>query len=454
MADARGANGKFLWGAATAAYQIEGSPMADGAGMCVWHEFSHTPGNTLNGDTGDVAGDHYHRWSSDVDLMKELGLNAYRFSVRWPRVLPDGKGRVNPAGISFYDRLVDKLLESGIEPFVTLFHWDTPSALHRLGGWANRDMAGWFGDYASVVGRALGDRVKNWMTLNEPFVVAEQGHLMANHAPGMRNIYATCASVHHQLRAHVAGYQALKALTPDASVGIALHDLGAWPASDAPEDLAAAERAHCWHNFPLFADPLVHGRYPSAIEDRLAPYLPEGYEHDMASLQVPPDFLGLNYYTTHLVRANEHNWLGTEVVPEADVPRMVMLDWAVRPQGLYHLVHQAHERYKLPALYITENGAAYHDTVVDGAVHDTERTDYLKAHIACVLRAREEGVPVKGYFVWSLLDNFEWGLGYSMRFGIVRVDYATQQRTVKDSGKWYSKLARSGAASVGAIPTG
>lgn len=447
-----GTNGKFYWGAATAAYQIEGSPMADGAGMCVWHEFSHTPGNTTNGDTGDVAGDHYHRWSSDIDLMKQLGLNGYRFSIRWPRILPEGKGEVNPAGVSFYDRLVDKLLENGIEPFVTLFHWDTPSALHRLGGWTNPDIAGWFGEYATVMGKALGDRVKNWMTLNEPFVVSEQGHLMANHAPGMRNIYATCASVHHQIRAHVAGYRAIKAVVRDASVGIAMHDLGAWPATDSEEDVAAAERAHCWHNFPLFGDPLMFGHYPPALEDRLRPYLPKGYEDDMEGLQVPPDFMGLNYYTTHHVKASNDNWLGTEVVPETDVPRMAMLDWIVRPQGLYRLITQAHERYKLPALYITENGAAYNDTVEDGAVHDPERTEYLKLHTAAVLQAKEEGVPVNGYFVWSFMDNFEWGFGYSMRFGVVRVEYETQQRIVKDSGLWYSKVARSGATTVADIP--
>lgn len=447
-----GTNDRFYWGAATAAYQIEGSPMADGAGMCVWHEFSHTPGNTVDGDTGDVAADHYRRWAADVDMMKGLGLNAYRFSLRWARVLPEGKGRVNQGGIDFYSRLVDKLLASGIEPFVTLFHWDTPSGLHRLGGWTNPDIAGWFADYASVVAGALGDRVTHWMTLNEPFVVAEQGHLYANHAPGMRNIYATCACVHHQIRAHVAGYHAIKALSSQASVGMAMHNLGAWPATGSPEDVAAAERAHCWHNFPLFADPLVHGHYPQAIEDRLAPYLPKGYEDDMASLKVAPDFMGLNYYTTHLVKHSASTWLGTEVVPEPDVPRMAMLDWVVRPQGLYQLITQAHDRYRLPALYVTENGAAYHDAVVDGAVHDVERTEYLKSHTAAVLQAKEEGAPVQGYFVWSLMDNFEWGLGYSMRFGIVRVDYATQERTVKDSGQWYSRLARSGATTVSGTP--
>lgn len=441
----RAGDNVFYWGAATAAYQVEGSPLAEGAGRCIWHEFSHTPGNVLGDDTGDVAADHYHRWASDIELMGQLGLNAYRFSIRWPRVLPEGRGTVNQAGLSFYDRLVDRLLESGIEPFLTVYHWDLPSALQRLGGWSNPDVAGWFADYATVLGQRFGDRVKHWVTLNEPFVVSEQGHLAANHAPGMRNIYAAGASVHNQTRAHVAGYQALKALEPGASVGISMHDIAVWPASASDEDAAAAERAHCWHNFPLFLDPLVYGHYPEAIEDRLRPYLPEGYEDEMADLQAPPDFLGVNYYTGYYARATEDNWLGYEAVPDTGVARMDMLDWAVRPEGLHRLLTQAHERCKLPAVYVTENGAAFKDTVQNGAVHDVERVEYLKSHVAAALRAKAEGVPLKGYFAWSLLDNFEWGQGFSMRFGLVHVDYPSQARTVKDSGHWYAGLARRGA---------
>lgn len=447
------AGGRFLWGVATASYQVEGSPLADGGGRCVWHEFSHTPGNTFEGHTGDVAADHYHRWSADVDLLKQLGVSAYRFSVRWPRVLPEGTGQVNAAGLGFYDRLVDKLLSVGIEPFVTLFHWDLPSALHQRGGWANPEVAHWFGDYAAVMAGALGDRVKYWVTLNEPFVVSEQGHLVGNHAPGMRNIFATGSSVHNQLRAHVAGHHALKAAAADLCVGMATHNIAVWPATGSPEDAEAAERAHCWHNFPLFTDPLVHGRYPPALEARLSPYLPRGYEADMAGLQVAPDFLGLNYYTGYYARASTQNWLGYEAVPEAGRPKMAMLDWVVRPEGLHRVITQAHQRYHLPALYVTENGAAFEDTVsADGAVHDELRTDYLRSHTAAALQARADGAPLDGYFAWSFLDNYEWALGYSMRFGIVRVDYATQERTVKDSGLWYSKLAHSGAAHPLEIP--
>jgi beta-glucosidase len=442
-------NNKFYWGAATAAYQIEGSPLADGAGSCVWHEFSHTPGTIYQGQTGDIAADHYHRWPQDVALMKNLGLNSYRFSVRWPRILPEGTGAVNRAGVAFYDRLVDSLLEAGIEPFVTLFHWDLPAALFRRGGWSNPDIANWFGEYASVVGNALSDRVKFWMTLNEPYVVANEGHLVGNHAPGMRNIFQACHCVHHQIRAHVAGYHALKAIDANLSVGLAVHDVGVWPASDSDEDLAAAERAEAWHNFPMFVDPLVYGRYPAALEDRIREYLPRGYEDDMDALRVPPDFLGVNYYFTNYVRNSTEDWLGYSVVDEPDMPQTSIAGWTIRPEGLHRIITQAHLRYKLPAIYVTENGASYDDTPVGKTVHDEDRTSYLKSHIAAMLQAKDEGVPVQGYFLWSFLDNFEWALGYSKRFGIVYVDYETQERIVKDSGLWYGELARTGVIPAG-----
>jgi beta-glucosidase len=443
-----GANGKFFWGAATAAYQIEGAPMADGAGSCVWHEFSHTPGTTFESQTGDVAADHYHKWRDDIELMKRIGLNAYRFSVRWHRILPEGTGSLNPAGISFYDRLVDGLLAAGIEPFLTLFHWDMPATLSHLGGWSNRDSANWFGDYAATVASALGDRVKFWVTLNEPFVVSAEGHLVGNHAPGLRNIFAAGLSVHNQLRAHVAGFRALKAIDPNFSVGIAQHDVAVWSLSESEEDTAAAERAQAWHNFPLFTDPLVYGRYPVEIEDRLEPYLPRGYENDMGSLRVPPDFIGLNYYQGYRARNTAEGWLGFAGVDEPDTPRTNM-NWAIRPEGLYRVIIQAHDRYKLPAIFITENGASFDDQRQGNAVHDEGRKSYLKSHVAAVLQAKDEGVPIQGYFVWSFLDNFEWALGYSKRFGIVYVDYETQERVVKDSGIWYGELARTGRMPAG-----
>ncbi|MGA3218949.1 MAG: GH1 family beta-glucosidase [Acidimicrobiales bacterium] len=440
----------FYWGAATAAYQIEGSPLADGAGRCVWHEFSHTPSTTHAGETGDVAADHYHRWESDIAIMRGLGLNAYRFSVRWPRVIPDGSGRVNEAGLGFYDRMLDGVLRAGLEPFVTLFHWDMPSALLARGGWSNRDVAEWFADYCATVAGRLGDRVKWWTTLNEPFVVAEQGHLVGAHAPGMRNIFATGQAVHNQLRAHVAGRDALKAVNQDASVGIALHNAAVWPATDAEADQTAAETANAWHSFPLFLEPLVFGRYPQELEERLSPYLPQGYERDMDALQVPPDFVGLNYYHGYRARHDVGSWLGYAPVEEPDAPQTTM-NWAIRPEGLRRILSQAHERYKLPSLLVTENGASFADRRDGDAVHDQDRTAYLKSHIAEVLRARDEGVPVHGYFVWSLLDNFEWALGYSKRFGIVYVDYGTQERVIKDSGHWYGSFVREQLSGGGAV---
>jgi beta-glucosidase len=434
---------KFYWGAATASYQVEGSPLADGGGRCIWDEFAHTPGTISDGTTGDVAADHYHRWREDIGLIAALGLNAYRFSVRWPRVLPEGEGQPNKRGLSFYDRLVDGLLSAGVEPFVTLYHWDLPAALLRLGGWANPDIAGWFADYTASVAAALGDRVNYWVTLNEPFVVASEGHLAGAHAPGLRNIYHACHSLHNQLRAHAASHRVLQSLAPGAQVGLALHNAAVWPASDNPEDLAAAERAEAWHNFPMFLGPLVHGAYPEAIEGRLAPYLPQHYGTDMEEICLAPDFVGLNYYFGYLARHSEHSWLGFEALQDPAIAKTAM-GWGISPEGLYRVITQAHDAYKLPAIYVTENGAAFPDSIANGAVHDPDRTAYLRSHVSAALKAREAGAPVKGYFVWSLLDNFEWAHGYTKRFGLVYVDYATQRRVVKDSGWWYAKLARTG----------
>ena len=438
---ATGRPAQFLWGAATAAYQIEGSPQADGGGRCVWDEFSETPGNVYMGQTGAVACDHYNRWSQDIALMRELGLGAYRFSIRWPRVLPQGTGAVNRKGLDFYDRLVDGLLDAGIEPFPTLFHWDLPAALQHRGGWSNRDVASWFGDYTETLVGVLGDRINHWTTLNEPWVVASHGHLSGEHAPGMRNIYAAFSAVHNQLRAHSEAARIIKRSVPGAEVGIALSNGLAEPASGSAEDAAAAERAHAWGNFPLFLEPLVHGRYPAAIEDSISRYMPDGYEADLDGIRMPPDFVGINYYFGDLVRADDSNWLGVAPVDEPDELRTPM-GWIIRPRGLHDLLVRAHRDYGVRSLYVTENGAAYDDHRVGGTVDDPDRLAYLQSHTAAALQARDEGVPVDGYFVWSLLDNFEWAFGYSKRFGIVYVDYATQERVVKRSGRWYSGLAR------------
>ncbi|MGC2175413.1 MAG: GH1 family beta-glucosidase [Acidimicrobiales bacterium] len=438
---------EFYWGASTAAYQIEGSPLADGAGRCVWHEFAHTPHNVDNGDTGDVACDHYHRRDEDVALMRDLGLGAYRFSIRWPRILPDGTGDVNAVGLDFYDRLLDQLLAANIEPFVTLHHWDLPATLQRRGGWSNRDIAGWFADYVEVVAGRLGDRVRHWITLNEPFVVAEQGHLVGAQAPGIRNIYAAGHAIHHQLLAHAAAFQVLKASYPSSQVGIALHNAAVYPATESPADVEATERANAWHSYPLFLEPLINGRYPASIEDRLAPYLPKNYESDMEGLRLKPDFAGMNYYSGYLVRNDPTTWLGFDSVDEPNAARTSM-GWIIRPDGLRDILVEADRRYQLEALYVTESGAAFQDQVVDGEVDDTERLTYIQEHVAATLTARAEGVPVRGYFVWSLFDNFEWAWGYSQRFGIVHIDFATQERLVKASGRWYSELARSAISVV------
>jgi beta-glucosidase len=379
--------------------------------------------------------------------MHDLGLGAYRFSLRWSRILPDGIGRVNQAGLDFYDRLVDALLSAGIEPFVTLFHWDLPSALNSRGGWSNRDIAGWFEEYAAIAVDKLSDRVHWWTTLNEPFVVAEQGHLVGAHAPGVRNIYAMGDAIHNQLRAHVAACHVLKARCPDAAVGLALHNAAVWPASDSDEDVTAAAVANAWHNYPLFLEPLVHGRYPAEIEQLLRPFLPRAYEDDMAALQLPPDFVGLNYYHGYLARHDSSRWNGVGVLPEPEMPRTSM-DWIVRPEGIHTILTAAHARYHLPVVFVTENGAAYEDHRNGATVHDPERVAYLESHIDAVLRAKTEGVPVRGYFVWSLLDNFEWALGYSKRFGIVYVDFETGERIVKDSGRRFAELASGGQLPV------
>jgi len=437
----RAARDSFWWGAATASYQIEGSPLADGSGSCIWHEFSHTPGNTYRGDTGDHAADHYHRWAEDVALMRVLGLNAYRFSIRWPRILPEGQGEVNQAGLDFYDRLLDALLEARIEPFVTLFHWDLPAALQHRGGWCNRDSAQWFAEYTEVVAARLGDRIRWWITLNEPFVVATEGHLLGHHAPGVRNAFAAARAVHNQLRAHIAADQVLRSTSPAAKVGLALHNAWVEPASDSEADILASRVAHAWHNFPLFLDPLVFGRYPAEVEDLLLSHLPQGYEADLDAMRCPPDFAGLNYYFSYMVRRDEDSWTGFAPLEEEGGPRTSM-GWPIRPEGLGRLLDAAHRRYGLDCLLVTENGAAFEDALEEDAVHDPERVSYLEAHIQEVLKAAQSGLPVKGYFVWSFLDNFEWARGYSQRFGLVYVDYETQRRILKDSGWWYSAFVR------------
>jgi len=430
----------FLWGVATSSYQIEGSPFADGAGMSIWHTFSHTPGNVKNGDNGDVACDHYNRWREDLEIMKELGVRAYRFSVSWPRVLPEGTGRVNQKGLDFYDRLVDALLENEIVPFVTLYHWDLPFELQLKGGWANRESAWWFGEYAKVLFERLGDRVKYWATFNEPWVVAVVGHLFGVHAPGTRDIYVTFHVVHNLLRAHAKAVKIFKDTVKDGKIGLVFNNGAFSPASEKAEDVLAAKFLHQFNNYPLFLEPIYKGNYPELVLERLGEFFPRDYEKDMDEIRQPLDFVGMNYYAGHLVKYDPDSPTKVSFVSR-NIPKTEM-GWEIEPEGLYRLLKSLKEEYNPSEVYVTENGAAFKDEVVDGRVHDPERIEYLKAHIEQVWRAIQDGIPVKGYFVWSLLDNFEWAEGYTKRFGIVYVDFKTQKRIIKSSGYWYSEVVK------------
>lgn len=426
----------FVWGCATSSYQIEGSPLADGAGPSIWHRFAHTPGNVERGDTGDVACDHYRRYASDVALMQELGLKAYRFSVAWPRVFPEGRGAVNEPGLSFYERLVDRLLDAGIVPFVTLYHWDLPAALQDLGGWANRDVAGWFSDYAHLLFQRLGDRVHHWITLNEPWVVAHVGHVAGQHAPGMRDLWTGLRAMHHLLLAHGRAVQAFRASARPGTIGITLSLSPQEPASGAARDLEAAERANAYCN-GAFLDAIFRGRYPDVLCSWFRDAWPVFPDTDLAEIATPIDFVGVNYYTRTVV---EHA-PGQGILHARGLRRPgrhTSMGWEVYPEGLYHILTWIRDSYGNPDVYITENGAAFEDVPgEDGAVDDEQRVDFLRDHLVQAHRAIQVGVRLKGYFLWSLLDNFEWAHGYSKRFGIVYVDFPSQRRTPKKSALWY-----------------
>jgi beta-glucosidase len=422
----------FLWGTATASYQIEGAAHEDGRGESIWDRFSHTPGKVKNGDTGDVACDHYHRHAQDVALMKQLGTQAYRFSVAWPRILPQGTGKVEQRGLDFYSRLVDELLNAGIRPFVTLYHWDLPMALQDRGGWVNRDIIGWYADYAAIVVKALGDRVHDWITLNEPWCTAFLGYDTGEHAPGLRNRKLALQVAHHTLLAHGLGLHAIRAAgDAETRVGITLNMSINLPATDSPEDKAAAAEAED-AMYEWFTLPILTGHYSNRLVERAGNDAPSVHHGDMALICARNDFLGLNYYSP--TRFSGRNGK-IEVVrnPNAEYTAM---DWEIAPDGLYLLLLKLRDatRGSLP-IYITENGCAFADTVSsDGHVHDERRVAFLRGHFDAAQRAVRDGVDLRGYFVWSLTDNFEWAHGYTKFFGIVRVNYDTQERIVKDSG--------------------
>ena len=449
MNAATGFPADFLWGAATSAYQVEGSPLADGAGASIWHEFSHTPGRTHEGDTGDVACDHYYRYREDIALMRELGLNAYRFSVGWGRVLPEGRGRVNPAGLDFYRRLVDAVLERGIQPMVTLYHWDLPASLDRLGGWLNRDSADWFADYARVLFRALGDRVTLWVTLNEPWVVVDGGYLHGSLAPGQRNPFAAPVAAHNLLRAHGRAVQAYRAESRHR-IGLVVNLEPKYPASETAEDLDATMRADAyWNRFYL--DPVFLGGYPPELPEIFGAAWPTFPEADFGLIKQPLDFLGINYYSRQVVRHDPAAWPLAAARVRQPQQTHTGLDWEVYPPGLTDILEWVAGRYGPLPLYVTENGSAFYDPPrSEGEIADPLRRAYLRDHLRAVLEARRKGVDVRGYFAWSLLDNFEWAHGYSQRFGLVHVDYATQRRTPKASARFYAQVIRGGGAALGA----
>ena len=432
----------FVWGAATAAYQIEGAVREDGRGVSIWDTFSRTPGTIQDGSSGDVACDHYHRFPEDIVLMRELGLGAYRFSIAWPRIFPKGSGRPNAAGLDFYRRLVDALHDAGITPYVTLYHWDLPRALQDRGGWANRDTALRFGELAHTVAAVLGDGVRHWFTINEPWVAGFLGHLMGQHAPGARDLPTALAAAHHLLLAHGEGMTALRSeMRPGDEAGIVLNLGPAVPAGDDNADLEAAYRLDGFMN-RWFLDPLYRGHYPDDMAALYGEAMPEIAPGDMALISQPTDVLAVNYYTRAVVEydPSEPIFQVRRVIPEG--APVTAMGWEVYPVGLYDVLTRVHAEYGPRKMLITENGAAYDDFVVCGQVDDPEREAYIHEHLLQAHRAIADGVPLEGYFVWSLLDNFEWAFGYSKRFGLIYVDYATQERIVKRSGHWYAAVTR------------
>ncbi|EYD71690.1 GH1 family beta-glucosidase [Limimaricola hongkongensis] len=417
----------FVFGAATAAYQIEGHRFGR-AGPTHWDSFAKGPGNVVRAEDGATACDHYHRFEEDLDLLKAGGFDAYRFSTSWARVMPDGRS-VNPEGLDFYDRLVDATLERGLKPFQTLYHWDLPSALADRGGWTNRDTALAFADFSETISARIGDRVASTATINEPWCVAWLSHFLGHHAPGLRDIRAAARAMHHILLAHGLAVERLRGMGRDA-LGIVLNFERALPASDSEADRAATDLQDQIYN-RWFLEAIAHGRYPEGALSGLAPHMPEGWQDDMALISQPIDWLGVNYYTRSLIRsAPDAPWPALAPV-EGPLPKTQM-GWEIYPEGLHHFLLRARDALNLP-VYVTENGMAWDDSLEAGAVQDSERQRFMAAHIDAARRAVADGVDLRGFFYWSLLDNYEWAFGYEKRFGLVHVDFETLERTPKAS---------------------
>ena len=439
----------FVWGTATASYQIEGAVHEGGRSPSIWDTFSHTPGAVVDGDTGDVADDHFHRYPADVALLADLGVTHYRFSLAWPRLQPEGRGPINPAGLDFYQRLVDELLGQGIQPWVTLYHWDLPQVLEDAGGWPVRDTAERFAEYAALTHDALRDRISNWTTLNEPWCSAFLGYAAGQHAPGRTEPAAALAAAHHLMLGHGLAIAALRDQDPAAQLGITLNLHPISPATDSAEDVDAARRVDGVSN-RIFLDPLLRGAYPADLRADVAAISDLDFvrDGDEKTIAAPIDLLGVNYYRRTIVRAGQDPekspvWVGSASVEDVATGRPTTeMGWEIDPSGLYDMLARLQREYGIP-LYVTENGAAFADEVgPDGTVADPERVAYLDGHFRAALQALADGVDLRGYFVWSLLDNFEWAYGYSKRFGLVYVDYATQQRIPKDSARWFAGVTR------------
>ncbi len=440
----------FLWGAATSAQQIEGGRHEGGRGESIWDRFATIPGKIEDGSNSDVACDHYHRWREDIELMKWLGLGAYRFSIAWPRILPAGTGKPNDVGLDFYDALVDALLEAGIEPFPTLYHWDLPQTLQDLGGWSERDTAQAFVDYATHVARRLGDRVRRWVTHNEPWCAATLGYEEGHHAPGHTDPAEALRVAHHLLLSHGRAAAAIRNEAPNAEVGIVQIHCPAYPLTDSETDRDAARWFDGFFN-RWYLDPIFRGAYPAdAIADRVAaghlrdselPFVREG---DLAAIAAPLDFLGVNYYSRNVMQTGPD---GRRVAVKMGPPEeLTDMGWEVYPRGLYDSLVRIHRDYGPQRIYITENGAAFTDTAdATGRIADTRRIAYLREHLLAVRQAIADGVPLAGYFAWSLMDNFEWGYGYEKQFGLFAVDFATQERVPRDSAYWYRDLVSANA---------
>lgn len=429
----------FLWGTATAAYQIEGATREDGRGESIWDRFSATPGKVFGGHTGEPACDSYHRSGDDIALMTAMNNNAYRFSVAWPRVYPEGTGRVARPGLDYYDRLTDELLEAGIAPFVTLYHWDLPQALQDRGGWASRETIKAFAGYADTVTRVLGDRVKMWATFNEPWCISILSHEIGAHAPGIRDRRTALRAAHNVLLAHGEGMPIIRANSPGCKAGIVLNMEPAYPAMDTEADRRLAALQESTFNW-WFMNPVMGLPYPLDAWEHYGADVPEIQAGDMERIHQPVDYFALNYYTRKVM----HDPAGGdgELLNRRDDENVSDRDWEIFPEGLSDLLIRVHERHpEIPEFYVSENGMSRRDVPDGSRIRDSERIDYLRSHFNAALDAIEAGVPLKGYFIWTLMDNFEWACGYDSRFGLAYTDFETQERTLKDSGRWYARVA-------------